>query len=346
MAGTSDTPSDGLQPEPASHSPQPQQSQPPFTYPAREAGVAVPEHLNRSGWLSILEQDESDTARTYQPAHRQEYGGLHYDPDFILAPGTDPRALSSSESWLSHSQRHTQRVLAHPLPISLADMSGSSKPKNIGNIPTDWIPPPSQGPGEARDGVPTRQDEHSQLAQISTPAPMTTIDQLGDTALSAVSRSSNLPSHSSDSISWISFPDLPLFSRKVEGWAITESFAHHWSVRLFVTPLSCGNLTRTPCCIAVIEARSTPAMTTSRLWKLSTWPARWVVQDAVMTMQSWNVSSGRSSTNGRSSKPSTTSPTQGSACFSTSKPSTTQREFIRLSDTEHPTNSKNTTKQN
>ena len=58
---------------------------------------------------------------------------------------------------------------------------------------------------------------------------------------------------------------LDLFSRTVVGWAITESFAHHWSVRLFVTPLSCGNLTRTTCFIAVIEARSTPATTTSRL---------------------------------------------------------------------------------
>ena len=222
MAGTSDTPSDGLQPEPASHSPQPQQSQPPFTYPAREAGVADPENLNRSGWLSILEQDESDTARNYQPAHRQEYGGLHYDPDFILAPRTDPRALPSSESWLSYSQRHTQRVLAHPLPISLADMSGSSEPKNIGNIPTDLIPPPSRGPGEAQAGVSTRQDEHSQLSQISTPAPKTnTIDQLGDTALSAVSSSSNLPSHASDSKSWISSTDLAPFSKKKEmAWAV------------------------------------------------------------------------------------------------------------------------------
>jgi hypothetical protein len=65
-----------------------------------------------------------------------------------------------------------------------------------------------------------------------------------------------------------------------------------------------------------------------------------------MTMQSWNVSSGHSSTNGRSSNPSTTSPTQGSACSNTSKPSTTQSEFTRPSDTEHLTKLKNPTKQN
>ena len=119
MAGTSDTPSDGLQPEPAPHSPQPQQSQPPVTNPAREAGVAVPEHLNRPGWLDILEQDESDTARTYQPAHRQEYGGPHYDPDFILPPGTDPGILPSSESYGEIPYRLFWKTVASVLPFPL-----------------------------------------------------------------------------------------------------------------------------------------------------------------------------------------------------------------------------------
>ena len=96
-----------------SHSPQPQQTQPPFIYPAREASVAETESLERpidndqcdlvvvrsaenlyrSDWLGILGQEESNIARNYQPILRQEYGGPHYDPDIVLVPRTDPRAL-------------------------------------------------------------------------------------------------------------------------------------------------------------------------------------------------------------------------------------------------------------
>jgi hypothetical protein len=38
-----------------------------------------------------------------------------------------------------------------------------------------------------------------------------------------------------------------------------------WSVRFFVTPLSCENLTRTACFITAIDARNKPATPTRRL---------------------------------------------------------------------------------
>ena len=49
---------------------------------------------------------------------------------------------------------------------------------------------------------------------------------------------------------------------------------------------------------------------------------------------------------GRSSNPSTTSLRQDLVSSSTSKHVTTQKEFDRHSDTEHPTNSKNNIRQN
>jgi hypothetical protein len=73
---------------------------------------------------------------------------------------------------------------------------------------------------------------------------------------------------------------------------------------------------------------------------------KWVTDDDATTTPLWNVSSGRSNTSGRSSKTLPISIKPEPTSSSTSKPSTTQREFIRRSDTRTLTNSKNNTKPN
>ena len=73
---------------------------------------------------------------------------------------------------------------------------------------------------------------------------------------------------------------------------------------------------------------------------------KWVTDDDATTTPLWNVSSGRSNTSGSSSKTLTISIKPEPTSSSTSKPSTTQREFIRRSDTRTLTNSKNNTKPN
>ena len=178
------------------------------------------------------------------------------DQEPVPISSSPPRQAQEQEEQESEESQHTVDP-SHPSPpetaptdhenlddIPLADMFGSvtdkdaaisantsislsqSELENIGNITTDLAPPPSQGPGEAQAGVSTWPDEHSQLSQISTPAPKTnTIDQLDDTALSTVSSFSNLSNHASVSNSWINSTDLSPFTKeKFQGmgmaWAV------------------------------------------------------------------------------------------------------------------------------
>ena len=114
-------PQPSLQPDPWLRPPfsgQIPRTQPPYYLPAKESSVANLKSLEsfitndqndwvevessesryRSSWLGVIEVDKLSAANqeTYRPILRHAYGEFYYDPDHIMVPRTDPRAIALS----------------------------------------------------------------------------------------------------------------------------------------------------------------------------------------------------------------------------------------------------------